>query len=107
MAKYRRTILLEAVQYIEGMEDYWVVIDPKLTTVHGAWQRGRVFHFVSKQEALDSHYYDSSCEAIAAINSPPGWYLVKEGDWIVTNEDGNRIVYNNELFNECFELCQP
>lgn len=109
MAKYnRKATQVEAVQYVEDkmMEHYWVVIDPQITLVNYGFQQSRMVRFSSRQNAIDSHYYDRSCEVVSVIESPPGWYFVRKGDWIVTDENNIRFVTSDEQFHKCFTLCQ-
>ncbi len=82
MAKYRKkSPLVDAVPYHLGLEDGWM--PPYLT-----YDQGGLLH------------------EVPYIDTKEGRFPIGQGDWIVTDREGNRRVVKAHLFHELYELAE-
>lgn len=110
--KYRKKpVVIDAEVYREGLEDGWTVFfsgnffnyEKDFVTIDQANEfinNNMGYHEVDIDDITDEIIYECP---FAYILTSEDRYYVRQGDYIVTNEDGSGTVYSPVVFHKHFE----
>lgn len=92
MTKYRKiTPTIEAVPFKKGMEDGYASYDVFGKKFYGFFKKGGAVPKNDLRPAIKNIY---------------GWFEVKQGDYIITEESGMRYPESKEFIDEHYEIVE-
>lgn len=89
MKVVKKPIEVEAVKYTAGMEDGFV---------HGIFNHSSGFCSMNISDPL--------CTNVPYIFENDTYLFISDGDYIITDESGNRSVVESHKFNSLYEVCE-